>query len=59
MFNESIGHLIDVVNVVILGRQRQGLTEGICVDSGIVVLKEVRLEITYTASAALVFEDRP
>lgn len=57
MVNGSIvGHLIDVVNVVLVGRQRHSLAERICINRRIVAL-EVRPEITYAAAFALVFED--
>lgn len=60
MVNGSIvGHLIDVVNVVLVGRQRHSLAERICINRRVVAL-EVRPEITYAAAAAaLVFEDGP
>lgn len=60
MVNGSIvGHLIDMVNVVLVGRQRHSLAERICINRRVVAL-EVRPEITYAAAAfALVFEDGP
>lgn len=53
MVYETVSYRIDVVNVVIVGRQRHGATEGSCVDGRIVGL-EVGTEIAY---GSLAFED--
>jgi hypothetical protein len=55
MVYETVSHGIDVVNVVIVGRQRHGATEGGSVDRCIVGL-EVGPEIAY---GSLEFEDGP